>query len=646
MIGQTISHYKILEKLGEGGMGVVYKAHDTKLDRDVALKFLPRDISQSDEERNRFIHEAKAASALDHPNICTIHEVNETADGQQFIVMGYYEGTSVSKKIEKGRLDVAEAIWIAIQIGEGLQVAHEKGIVHRDIKSSNIIVTDKGQVKILDFGLARKKGLSKLTRTGTTVGTASYMSPEQARGESVDHRTDLWSLGVVLYEMVTGKLPFRGEHEAAILYSVVNVEPELIQTIVPGASPELVHIIRRALEKDPKERYKYAEDMLIDLRRLKKDTSRMGYQPVTAKRRKQSGRRNKILVSAVALVLLCLAGYLFFFTKGTEINPGFTQRWIQTPFASFGMPGISPNGKWIVFGARDKSNKSDLYILSSTGGEVRRLTQDSSESVVAPNISPKSERIVYQRFFGGISEICVVPLVGGTSKKIGVGCTPKWSPDESRIGYVPYEENKLHPEFWTMNSDGTNPRREFIDTVAAGSFVFAFAWSPDGGSVAWVRQLTQRHCEIVIHDLATGIEYPVSSDKTTKNEICWAANNQLIYSSSVGDEMNLWMISPSGGTPLQITKGMGNVDYPIVSNDGKTLLFVQTRAMGHLWLASLDGSMRREEVFSTDQHFEFPDISPDGKFISVGMRMAGVPLNWAGTATGQLFIMDREGSNL
>jgi serine/threonine protein kinase len=216
MIGKTISHYKILEKLGEGGMGVVYKAQDTKLDRLVALKFLPAHLTSDPVEKERFIHEAKAASALNHPNVITIYEVDEF-EGQMFIVMEYCEGKTLKQMIEKETLPVKKVLDIAIHVSEGLTAAHSKGVVHRDIKSDNIMVSQEGQVKIMDFGLAKLKGATKLTKSGSTLGTAAYMSPEQASGEEVDQRSDIFSFGVVMYELLTGQLPFKGEHQAAIV---------------------------------------------------------------------------------------------------------------------------------------------------------------------------------------------------------------------------------------------------------------------------------------------------------------------------------------------------------------------------------------------------------------------------------------------
>ncbi len=234
MIGQTVSHYQITDRLGQGGMGVVYKAQDTKLDRSVALKFLSTSALPTDDDKARFHREAKAAAKLNHPHIATVYEIDETDDGQAFIAMEYVEGETLAEKIKHGPLKLQEAITIATQVAEGLQAAHERGVVHRDIKSSNVMLTAKGQVKIMDFGLAKTEAATMLTKEGTALGTVAYMSPEQARGEAVDHRTDLWSLGVVLYEMTSGRLPFAGDYEQSIIYSILNEDPEALTGLRTG----------------------------------------------------------------------------------------------------------------------------------------------------------------------------------------------------------------------------------------------------------------------------------------------------------------------------------------------------------------------------------------------------------------------------
>ena len=268
MIGRTISHYEILGKLGEGGMGVVYRARDVKLGREVAIKVLPPHLGADPEAVKRFVHEAKAASALNHSSIGVIHEIDETGDGQTFIVMALYEGGTLRDRMDSGNLGVDEAITIASQIASGLAAAHEKGIVHRDIKPRNILLTRSGEAKIIDFGLAKLAGKTKLTREGSTLGTAAYMSPEQARGEEVDHRSDIFSLGTILYEMLAGEPPFRGEHEAAMLYEIVHEEPEAISEKCKDIDPRLCAVIEKSLKKDPAERYQSAAEMQDDLKGL------------------------------------------------------------------------------------------------------------------------------------------------------------------------------------------------------------------------------------------------------------------------------------------------------------------------------------------------------------------------------------------
>jgi non-specific serine/threonine protein kinase len=301
MIGQTISHYKILEKLGGGGMGVVYKAEDTKLKRTVALKFLPPVFSFDQEAKKRFINEAQAASSLQHNNICNIHDIDETKDGQIFICMDCYEGETLKKKIERGQIKTVEAIDIIVQIAAGLQKAHEKGIIHRDIKPANIFITNDGVVKILDFGLAKLSGQTMMTKMGETVGTIAYMSPEQTRGELVDQRTDIWSLGVVLYEMITRNLPFKGDYDSAMIYSILNEEPKQL-TEVPK---EFQQIINKCLSKNPAERYQSIDELLDDLKK-QKIIEGSGTTTRTIVRKKKSGKLIYLVIGVIVVAVLAI----------------------------------------------------------------------------------------------------------------------------------------------------------------------------------------------------------------------------------------------------------------------------------------------------------------------------------------------------
>jgi len=306
MIGKTISHYRILEELGRGGMGVVYKALDTKLGREVALKFLPPHMSRDPEAMKRFIHEARAASALDHPNICTIHEIDEAEDGQTFIVMAYYEGETLKDRVGRGPIEIKEALDIAYKIAEGLGKAHEKSIVHRDIKPANIVLTAGGQVKLMDFGLAKLRGQTILTREGTTFGTISYMSPEQTRGDDVDHRADIWSLGVLLYEMITGQRPFKGDYDQAVIYSILNDDPEPPSSIRTAVPPALERIIQRVLRKDPEKRYQTIREFQQALMESGKEFSAAPHRGSAAAFSWKILRRPAVSVPVLAVIVICV----------------------------------------------------------------------------------------------------------------------------------------------------------------------------------------------------------------------------------------------------------------------------------------------------------------------------------------------------
>lgn len=321
--GTMISRYRIVEKIGEGGMGVVYKAIDTRLDRVVALKFLPPHLLCDSEARARFVHEAKAASAISHPNITTIHEIDEV-EGQCFIAMEYIDGASLKDLATAEPLPLDEILGIAVQVGEGLRAAHQKGVVHRDIKSANIMRSADGTVKIMDFGLAKLKGATALTKTGTTLGTIQYMSPEQAQGKEVDRRSDIFSLGVVLYELITGRLPFQGEHEQAVLHSIVNETPEPLPRYKAGVPQGLQNIIDKALAKDRDERYQHADDLLADLKHDKRllESGRAGRAAGAAAHAPGRSSRSRILRILIPAAVVIAAALLLFVLEPFRVEMG------------------------------------------------------------------------------------------------------------------------------------------------------------------------------------------------------------------------------------------------------------------------------------------------------------------------------------
>ena len=378
MIGQTISHYKITEKLGEGGMGVVYKAEDTTLDRPVALKFLAPHLVSDEEIRKRFEREAKAAAALNHPNVCTVHEIAE-ANGRTFIAMAFLEGESLDKKIETGPLKLKDALDIAGQMARGLQAAHGKKIVHRDIKPANLMIGEDGHVTIMDFGLALLTEGSKLTKLDTTLGTVTYMSPEQTYGMELDHRTDIWALGVVLYEMVTGRQPFEGHYDKAVMYSITNEEPEPMTALRTGVPMELEFIVGKALAKDREERYQHVEDMIVDLRGLGKKlaTGKSAVLPAqtitAASQAPKLKRATAVFLAAFAALILLAAG----FVVGTSFSgedptiPTYTRLTFRRGTVTSAR--FAPDGNTIVYSAAWEGGRRELFTKRPGSPESRSL---------------------------------------------------------------------------------------------------------------------------------------------------------------------------------------------------------------------------------------------------------------------------------
>jgi serine/threonine-protein kinase len=424
MIGKNVSNFKILEKIGEGGMGVVYKAEDIKLHRKVALKFLPKATLISQNEKDRFLREAQAAAALNHPNIAHIYAVEEV-DDQMFIAMEYIEGQNLHEIINSKQgtlLPLATAIDYTIQIAQGLKAAHDKNIVHRDVKSANMMVTNTGSVKIMDFGLAKLSNKSLLTQEGTTLGTVAYMSPEQAGGKSVDHRSDIWSLGVILYEILSGKLPFTGDYEQAVIYNIINSEPEPLTSVRSGLPIAVDGIITKCLSKDPEMRYQHVDEIPADLKaveEIKTSASRIALPQETAPIQPGKNKTLKIgwqIQLLFAVVLITLTSLITFFlvdeSSSSQIESycfeiTLTGRSANSPIA------ISPDGKSCAYPGTDTDGIKHLYISRFDKFETRAITD--IENVMSPFYSPDGKWIGY---FNG-QDLKKVSLSGGTPILLG-----------------------------------------------------------------------------------------------------------------------------------------------------------------------------------------------------------------------------------